>query len=160
MKRHICASTDTCAVFISLFVENEQTDKHIIGSIWFSFRGFRDAFSYLCVLVIGSLNVSFSIHVRQVNISFALACPAEDVFYLVLLFRDLPFPQRRERRNIVSFSLTIVSEWAFTLSLDIFFWDRNDSLKEMGPFVEMVLVLTVKCNFLLLFTNEGVKKIT
>ena len=90
MKRHICASTDTCAVFISLFVENEQTDKHIIGSIWFSFRGFRDAFSYL----VHSLNVSFSIDVRQVNISFALACPAEDVFYLVLLFGDLPFPQR------------------------------------------------------------------
>jgi hypothetical protein len=111
MKRHIpvCASTDTCVVFISLFVENEQTDKHIIGSIWFSFRGFRDAFSYLFVLV-RSLNVSFSIDVHQVNISFALACPAEDVFYLVLLFGDLPFPQRRERRNIVSFSLTIVSE--------------------------------------------------
>jgi hypothetical protein len=109
MKRHICASTDTCAVFIYLFVENKQTDKHIIGSIWFSFRGFRDAFSYLCVLV-RSLNVSFYIHVHQVNISFALECPAEDVFYLVLLFRDLPFPQRRERRNIVSFSLTIVSE--------------------------------------------------
>jgi hypothetical protein len=106
MKRHICASTDTCAVFISLFVENEQIDKDIIESIWFSFRGFRDAFSYL----VHSLNVSFSIDVRQVNISFALACPAEDVFYLVLLFGDLPFPQRRERRNIVSFSLTIVSE--------------------------------------------------